>query len=182
MKELDITKYSFFQDDGTHMLNNATNYFSAMVMPAIIELYQQVASGGIQVPPVNPEAVQILQSPLPNLIPPKDRPQDNPEVHMVDDTPTGQKPQLDNAELVVPQTTTSKKGAAASAPTTATATATKGGGSSHSDAKVPDSELDEADRAAADVAEQLENRPHQHKRKRERKSDRFQFKKKDDEF
>ncbi len=46
-----IKNGGFYQTDGTHMLYNATNYYTRIVLPAIIRLYEQTLAGGIQPPP-----------------------------------------------------------------------------------------------------------------------------------
>ncbi len=66
----------FFQEDRVHMMFNATNYYTEMLLPAIVNAYQQAVAGGIKVPPTVPEALMTLHQEAPNEVPPHDSPTD----------------------------------------------------------------------------------------------------------
>lgn len=70
----DIKVEDFFQEDKIHMMFNATNYYTEMLLPAIVKLYNEAITTGIQVPPTIPEALITLHQEAPNETPPHDTP------------------------------------------------------------------------------------------------------------
>ena len=58
----------FFQKDHTHLLYNATNYYTEMLLPAIIQIYEESIDTGIQVPPTNAKAIAMLRRPPPQAM------------------------------------------------------------------------------------------------------------------
>lgn len=72
LRDTDITYGEFYQEDGIHMLYNATNYYTEIILPAILTLYGQAISGGLDKPVPVIEKMRNLSAPIPNDTPPQD--------------------------------------------------------------------------------------------------------------